>query len=125
MSLEKNPVALYANVSIGASGAPTLTPKKCLGIVSMVRTGAGAYTINLGLSASSVDTYQRLLDLDVNSINATAPAWASVYVVQDNSANLSAPNVKIQLLSAAGSAVDPSSGEVLLINLVLSNSTAI
>lgn len=124
-SLEKAPVAIYARVSIGSTGAPTLVSKKCLGIYAMTRTGAGAYTLSLGLSASSVDTYQRLLSLVSTSLNATAPAEFAVYVVQDQSATASTPNVKIQYVDAAGAAVDPASGEILLIKLEFSNTTAI
>lgn len=127
-SLERAPVCLYAKVSIGAAGAPTLqiSPKNlCLGIYSMVRTGAGAYTINLGLSSTSVDTYQRLLWMGFADLKSTAPAEQSIYVVADNSANLTSPNVQVQFLDPAGAAVDPSSGSVLLLKLELSNTTAI
>lgn len=125
MSLEKNPVALYLRVSIGASGAPTLVVPKCLGVYSMVRTGAGAYTISLGLSSTSVDTYQRLIAMSSSDVSATAPAELGVYVVADNSATLAAPNVQIQYVDAAGAAVDPASGSILLIKLEFSNSTAV
>lgn len=127
-AMEKAPVALYLKVSIGASGAPTLVsspPTRCLGVYSMVRTAAGAYTIKFGLNASTLDTYQRLLYASYVDLKSTAPAEASMYVVADNSALISNPNIQIQFLDVAGAAVDPSSGSVLLIKIELSNTTAI
>lgn len=125
MSLEPNPVALYANVSIGASGVATLNIPKCSGIYAMTRTGAGAYTISLGLSSTSVDTYQRVINMVISSLKSTAPASFSFYIVADNSANKVTPSVQIQCSDASGAAVDPSSGTVLLIKIELSNSTAV
>jgi hypothetical protein len=126
-SLERAPVCLYMNVAIGATGAPTLnnSPKNLnLGIVSMVRTGVGAYTINLGLSATSVDTYQRLLIIDHVLLSATDTSSDNLVVVADNSANLTAPNVQIAFFNS-GSAVEIPSGSTLLLKLELSNTTAI
>jgi hypothetical protein len=125
MSLEKNPIALYALVAIGGTGAPTLNATKSLGIYSMTRTGVGAYSMKLGLNAQSVDTYQRLISAHAVSVDSSAPSWLGMYVTADNSANASAPAVNIQFLDAAGAAVDPASGESLRIKLELSNSTAV
>lgn len=124
MSLEANPVALFARVAIGASGAPTMDAKKSLGIYSITRTATGAYTIKLGLNATSLDTYQRLMMLMASFISA-ASGIASVDVVADNSATLANPNVQILCLDAAGVAADPANGAVMLLKLELSNSTAI
>lgn len=128
MSLVRNPVSLYAKVSIGAVGAPTLqilpAPNKCMGIYSMVRTGAGAYTVNLGLSSTSVDTYQYLLSAHAITLDGTNPStWACMQVVQDNSATISVPNLHIEFLDFAGAPVDPASGSVILLKLELSNSS--
>lgn len=124
-TLEKAPVALYLNVTIGSTGAPTLNTPKCQGVYAMTRTGVGAYTIKLGLSATSLDTYQRLLNLIVATLKSTAPANFGVYIVADNSATATAPTVLIQLVDAAGAAVEASSGTVLLIKMELSNTTAV
>lgn len=128
MSLEKNPVCLYARVSIGASGAPTLQvgpPSKCLGIYSMTRTGAGAYTIGLGLSSTSVDTYQRLMSAHAVSLDTADPSWAMMTITADNSAVLSVPDIRIKFFDFAGAAVDPASGSVLLLKFEFSNTSVI
>lgn len=128
MSLVRNPVALYAKVSIGAVGAPTLqilpAPNKCMGIYSMTRTGAGAYTVSLGLSSTSVDTFQYLLSAHAIALDGTNPSsWACMQIVQDNSSNQAAPNLHIEFLDFAGAPVDPESGSVLLLKFELSNSS--
>lgn len=124
-SLEKAPVALYLRAAIGATGAPTLNTLNSLGIYSITRTAAGAYTIKFGQSAQSVDTYQRMIAMSAVSVFATAPSWASVQVVADNSANATTPAINIQFRDVAGAAVDPASGENLRIKIELSNSTAV
>lgn len=113
-------VTIYMNVTIGGTGAPTLTvanPNENQGILSMVRTGAGAYTINL------VDQFSRLMQIDMHSIVASGlPAAPDIAVVADNSANSTQANVHVQM-SLDGVAADPASGEVLLISMVLKNSS--
>lgn len=124
-TLEKAPVHLYAKISIGASGAPTLNIPQCQGIASITRTGTGAYTIDLGQSATLVDTYQRLIGARVTSlVSGGLPAAPDLAVVEDNSNSLPTPNVEIQL-SLDGAAADPANGEVLLLELVFSNTTAV
>lgn len=123
MSLEKAPVALYVRVAIGATGAPTLNALQSQGVLSISRTGVGAYTINFG-SAVGVDTYQRLMAFSYCSVAASGQATAACNIVADNSAVLATPGINIQFVDFAGAAVDPASGENLRIEIVLSNSTA-
>lgn len=122
-TLEKGPVALYLLATIGAVGAPTLNALQSKGILSMARTGVGAYTINFG-GAAGVDTYQHLLNVNHISIGASSTA-VSVVVVQDNSANLAAPNIRVQFESAPATPVELGNGELLRMEIVLSNSTAV
>ena len=123
LSLEKKVVTLFMNVTIGASGAPTLTSpsgsNQNKGILSITRVSAGKYTIVFGSNASpSPDTYQRLLSLHRNTLNATASAAPATIVTADNSPSGS---VTIQCLNGS-SATDPASGEVMLLEIKLSNS---
>ncbi len=115
-AFEAQTVALYMNVAIGATGAPTLTPNENKGIASITRTGVGAYTIALQ------DQYSRLLAADLTSIVASEPAAPVMSIVADNSASTSAPAILIQL-SAAGVAADAASGEVLLMHFQMKNSS--
>lgn len=120
-SLEKAPVCLYMRFAVGATGAPTLNAAQSKGILSMSRTGVGAYTINLG-GPAGVDTYQRLMEADYISV-FSAPLSLGMFIVADNSAN-AAPNVRVQFQDAAGAAVELASGEDIRMTLVLSNTTA-
>ena len=69
--LEKQVVRLYARVTFGASGAPTLVANRCKGIVSVTRNSTGVYTFVFGTNAAnttaqaSLDFYYRLLSVTV------------------------------------------------------------
>lgn len=121
MSLEKAPVVLYGNITIGGTGAPTRVALKSLGISAISRTSAGLYVLTLGGPAGK-DSYQRLLQCQVNFVVATTSAVCSVSVAVDNSAGTT-PSISIQCVDFAGAAVDPASGEVMLIRLELDNSS--
>lgn len=122
-ALEKAPVDLFLKVSFGASGAPTLVYGK--GIKSVTRTSAGLYVINLQ------DTYQKLMALSADFVLASGvPAAPQVFTVSDASATLAAPAVTVQMNAASGAsgalvATDPASGEVVLMKLSFSNTTAL
>jgi hypothetical protein len=121
MSLEKAPVVLYGNIAIGATGAPTINALKSLGISSISRSSAGKYVLVLGGPAGK-DSYQRLLQAQVNFLVSTTSAVCSVSVAVDNSAGTT-PSITIQCVDFAGAAVDPASGEVMLVKLELDNSS--
>lgn len=55
LQLEKKVVDLYAKVTIGATGAPTLVTAYSKGIASIARNSAGNYTVTLD------DKYPRFL----------------------------------------------------------------
>jgi hypothetical protein len=117
-TLEKAPVRLFARVTFGSSGAPTLDKAKSKGVKSISRTSAGLYVITLQ------DSYQRLLNMKHLFLNATAPAAPGMYLVTDATSTNSAPAVTVQF-NAAGTATDPGSGEEVRLTFELSNSTAV
>jgi hypothetical protein len=111
-------VSLLAQVSIGASGAPTLASKTGMGIKSIVRNSAGDYTINL------TQAFAALLNLSVVSISgASAPAAPLLNIVTNSVSSSSAPLITFQLRSNSGTATDPASGEILLIVLDMDRSS--
>ena len=124
MTLEKGPVALYTRATIGAVGAPTLVPLSSKGVYNITRTGVGAYDVKFGLSATAVDTYQRLMAAKHVVIFATSTA-ANMVVTADSSAVAAAPKINIQFLDYAGVAVELGVGAVLCLEIILSNSTAV
>jgi hypothetical protein len=135
---EKMPVDVYAVINIGASGAPTLeawTPSTggggsyaaaqstgFRGVKSIVRNGTGDYTLTLQ------DSYQRLVGFDVTFQSATtAKAVAPIVSIQGTGTTLGTSTggtIRFFTQSAANTAADPASGEVMLIHVALQNSTA-
>lgn len=118
--LEKNVVDLFADVTFGATGAPTLVKANSKGFLSVTRTSAGLFVVTLGGSAG-VDKYNRLLSCQATFILATGiPAAPVMHVV---SCTGSVCTIQFET-AAAGSATDPASGEEVLLHLSLSNSKA-
>ncbi len=113
-SLEKFPVCLWGYVAIGATGAPTITSNKSLGITSIARTGSGAYTITLKKK------YHSVLFANVTFIDSDS-GIAKIEVVEDD-VDGSTPVVKIVCISDAGSAADPAQNAIMLLKLELRNS---
>lgn len=123
-SLQKDPVLLFARVTFGASGAPTLDASKSKGIKSITRTGAGAYTVTLGgggPNGANADVYPALLQLKHCFLNATAPASPGMYIVSETVKTNGQINI---VFNAAGTATDPASGEEVKLSFFLTNSTA-
>lgn len=110
------PESLYATVTIGASGAPTVSASTAMGITSITRSSAGRYVIALS------HAYNNLLGVraTINS-GSSAPASPSLYVAADASSTRSAPAVTV-VFNAAGTPTDPASGEILLLEVILQKS---
>lgn len=113
-SLEKQVVDLWAKVSIGAAGAPTITRAK--GIASITRNAAGRYTIVLQ------DNYYAFLKASATPIIAGVTAAPGFNVFSEAVASGS---LIVQFSDAAGAAVDPGNGEVITLMISLSNSGAL
>lgn len=118
-TLEKGVVQLFAEVSFGAAGAPTLVRGK--GVASIAKASTGTFTVTLQ------DTYLRTLGLSTAWKGTAAPAGDNVVLNTDNCTGATGgiPTVTLKVYSTAGSAIDPASGEAVLVALTLSNSTAI
>ena len=111
-ALEKEVKTLYAEVAIGATGAPTLTSG--LGITSISRDSAGVYIVTLD------DKYVRLMAFNVIQYEATAEDLTFQVEVADV---VSAKTIQFQCKAAAVE-TDPSSGSVLLLKVELKNTTS-
>lgn len=117
-SYERDLVAIYARISIGAAGAPTLVGGPGKGVVSVTRSSAGKYVIALQ------DNFNKLMMLEPNLfVAAGAPAAPNVYLAAEQVASLTAPSITIQCATPAGTATDPASGEILLIEITCRNSS--
>lgn len=115
-TLEKGVVQLFAEISFGASGAPTLVRGK--GIASVTRSAAGTFVVALQ------DSYVATLGVASTWKGSAAPAAVDVVLHADNVTSGSAPSVTLKTY-ASTTATDPANGEQLLVQLTLSNSTAL
>lgn len=118
--LEKRTVTLMGEVTIGATGAPTLVTAKSKGIKSITRVSAGQYRVVLQ------DTYVRLFACWVAFLADAAPAAPAVntMVTGTNTSNRASPQITFQCRSNAGAATDPASGEVMALEIALGDSSA-
>lgn len=109
--------AIYAKISFGASGAPTLvTTLGCSsGVASVSRNGAGDFSITLN------ETYPYLKGLNANFIASAGPAAPTVNVKSDLVSTTKVLRINTQ---AGGVNTDPASGEVLLLEIMLKNSSS-
>jgi hypothetical protein len=112
-ALEKEIKEIYAKVTIGSSGAPTLTTG--YGVASITRTSAGLYQLTLA------DKYTSLKNMEVMFLSSTA---------QDIRAQIKAEDVDVAktidfFTLTDATATDPSSGQVMLIKLDLKNTSAV
>lgn len=127
LTREKQVTSIYAKVTFGVSGAPTLSASNSKGILSVTRNSAGTYTFVFG-SGSGVslqkDSYVKFLSGTViyNS-GAAAPAAPAMYIKADNTATTSSASLQV-VLNAAGTATDPASGEIGYFRFIFGDSTA-
>lgn len=113
-ALEKEVKDLYAKVTIGVSGAPTLTVG--YGIASITRTSAGLYRITLQDRYSSLKWFK--------AIHIKSSAEDLTFQLKAEAVNSAAPTIDFFSL-ASGVATDPSNGDVLLIKIEVKNTDVI
>lgn len=110
-------VQLDAQLTIGASGAPTVT--QALGISSITRISAGRYRVLLQ------DPYVKIVSLGVimQTNGASASGVGAVELRVSDVANAAAPSFDIQCFDNSSAAVDPANGSGMIIRVSLSNSS--
>lgn len=121
-ALEKKVVDLYADITFGLTGAPTLNTSNSKGIRSISRTSAGLFVVTLQ------DTYRRVLQVDATFIVAAGsfPAAPQCQIAASAVGTVAAPTVTLQFANPTGTtATDPANTERVLIHIALSNSDAI
>jgi hypothetical protein len=120
-ALELEVVHLYAKVTIGGTGAPTLVTASSKGVASVVRNSAGEYKVTLS------DKYSALLWGSASILTTTGSDPATVGVVarlEVDSVTAATPYVQFQCYALDdGAAADPASGATFLIKLELKNTS--
>ncbi len=112
-ALEKEVKSLFVKVSIGASGAPTLTQPGSLGIASVARVSAGLYRFTLA------DAFPKLLTVDGIVLSATAEDITFQVKLETV-----ATTKLIEVFTLTGAvATDPANGDVLMLEFKFKNTS--
>lgn len=112
------PVSIYAQVTFGASGAPTLN-KGNMDISGIVRNSAGNYTLTFR------QTFQQLMGANVvfNS-GSSVPAAPSMYIAANSTATAATRTLNIVFEDLeTPAATDPASGEIAYLQFIFNNSS--
>lgn len=116
-----NPVVLFFEATIGATGAITLASSPAnRGISTVVRSDTGKYTITLQ------DQYYKLLECNPGrpieeSGGADPQVWGSIF---SEDVDGTTPTIVVQYRVEAGTATDPNNGATLKFSIWLDNSGA-
>lgn len=120
-NLEVGVCKLWAKVTVGATGAPTLVAAASKGIASIVRNSAGNYTITLS------DRYKAFLGGQVTLLDDTDSDPSSVGCLArfiSETVDNATPTTLIQwFASDDGAATDPANGATFYVVLDLRNSS--
>jgi hypothetical protein len=132
-AFQKEVVHVFARVTFGASGAPTLVqgnPPLSSGILSVTRNSTGVYTFVFGTqinAVNNIDVYPYLLRIshvwDESGNSGTAPLAPALFIKANSVATAGTGSVQV-VFNSAGTATDPASGEAVYLDFVMRNSNA-
>jgi hypothetical protein len=128
-SFEKLTKVVFAKVTFGATGAPTLSAANSKGVLSVSRTSAGLFVFTFGTSANNSnnkDMYYKLLCVKHvfnTSATSAAPASPAMYISADASATYGTSTMSLTF-NSAGTPTDPASGEIVYIEWIFGDSSA-
>ena len=114
-SYERDLVDIFAKVTYGSSGAPTLSQAK--GVVSITRDSAGKYTLVLK------DNFYLFMNMQNTQVVSSGVPAAPIFHVVSETVNATTKNIVIQFLSDASVATDPASGEISLFHITCRNAS--
>ncbi len=126
-------VKLFARVTFGGTGAPTLVQGSSFlskGIVSVTRDLQGLFTFVFGTQAGMLDVYNKLLGVHVTfdaiSNSGTSPTAPFYYLTANNVAVSGTCSLQLGFCATAnsGTPIDPASGEAIYVEFTFKNSTA-
>lgn len=124
LAFEKKVVNIYAQVTFGATGAPTLNVVNSKGVVSVTRNSTGDFTFVFGTQVKMLDVYVKFLSAKVTyNSGASAPLAPGMYIKANNIATFNTASIEL-VLNAAGTPTDPASGEIGYFEFIFGDSTA-
>jgi hypothetical protein len=123
------PVLVTSEVLNSSTSPITINPSH--GFESLSDDSAGVFTLVLGASNGGVPTYDpyvRLLDAQVCSVGSfggsTNNAIGAIVSVDNVNGASGNPSLQLTLITTAGALVNPADGQIVLVELTLSNTTA-
>lgn len=124
-------VKVFARVTFGAAGAPTLVQGSSFlskGVVSVTRDAQGVFTFVFGTQSGMLDVYNKLLNVSVlfDTIGAPGVPAAPLYYLSGNAvATPASCSLQLTFLDAdTPAATDPGNGEAAYFEFTFKNSTA-
>ncbi len=113
-------VDVFAKVTFGAAGAPTLDAKYSRGVISVTRNAAGKFTFLFGSKVhgrNALDPYVKLVDVsavfDTSGVAGAAPASPVPTIIDDKTGSGSQAYCQVMLVDLeTPAATDPANGEV-------------
>jgi hypothetical protein len=113
-TLENEVIHLYVKLTIGTSGAVTLTRGK--GVTSAALTATGRYTLTLD------DTYARLLGGSVTLLSASGTVDLQGKLNAEAVATAATRTVEVgTVTTSTGAPAQPASGTIIFVELILGN----
>lgn len=116
-------VSIFAHCTFGSSGAVTLDAANSKGVVSVTHDDTGQYTFTFGTSATSLDTYNRLLCISQTFYAASGHPGQDVFVTSNDISDPTLASLSLEF-DTAGSATDPASGVEVFLRFDFKNSSA-
>ncbi len=135
-TLSPGVVKLFARVTFGGTGAPTLvqgTSFLSKGVVSVTRDSQGLFTFVFGTKAGMLDVYNKLLNVSIlfdaiatASSAGDSPTAPFYYLTANAVATPASCSLQIGFCATAnsGTPIDPADGEAIYVEFTFKNSTA-
>lgn len=129
-------VKVFARVTFGATGAPTLVQGSSFlskGVVSVTRDSQGKFTFVFGTQSGMLDVYNKLLGVNIffDTIATVTTAGDSptapfYYLIANNVATAGTCSLQIAFCAtaASGTPIDPDNGDAIFVEFTFKNSTA-
>jgi hypothetical protein len=133
LTQEKRVTSIFAKVSFGATGAPTLSASNSKGVLSVTRNNPGTYTFVFGSGSGvsqQLDSYVKVMGVNVVfnttavNIGVTPPVAPILFIAADNTGNNAVASITVVLVDDAFAAADPASGEIGYFEFIFGDSVA-
>jgi|TARA_R100000234_G_scaffold108759_1_gene80325 hypothetical protein len=113
---------IFAEVTIGSSGAPTLVTADSAGVKSIARNSTGNYTLTLGTVGGDDDVYSKFLFFNGIFIVDGDTEQDLIYQVDAETISAGGSTIEFETITGANP-TDPASGAVMKLHVIVKNSS--